>query len=33
MTTCPELHSSRIRIAATWLAIVATTMTVPSPRR
>ena len=28
MTTCPELHSSRIRIAATWLAIVATTMTV-----
>ena len=28
MTTCPELHSSRIRIAATWLAIVATTMSV-----
>ena len=29
MTTLPELHSSRIRFAATWLAIVATTMTVP----
>ena len=29
MTTLPELHSSRIRFAATWLAIVASTMTVP----
>ena len=30
MTTLPELHSSRIRFAAIWLAIVAsTTMTVP----
>ena len=28
MTTLPELHSSRIRFAAIWLAIVATTMTV-----
>jgi len=29
MTTLPELHSSRIRFAAIWLAIVASTMTVP----
>lgn len=30
MTTLPALHSSRIRFAAIWLAIVAsTTMTVP----
>ena len=29
MTTSLELHSSRIRVAAIWLAIVATTMTVP----
>jgi hypothetical protein len=29
MTTLPELQSSRIRFVAIWLAIAATTMTVP----
>jgi EAL domain-containing protein (putative c-di-GMP-specific phosphodiesterase class I) len=29
MTTLPTLDSSRIRFAAIWLAIVASTMTVP----